>query len=135
MIAGQHAQTAGINRQRFVHTKLRREIGHAKRRFLFRQIRVRFAEPPCFLQVSLKRFVDPGELSAITIVGGGGRQLLLVDDPQQLNRIVVHLFPEVTVQPAKQFHRVGMPNPPEVVCHLQQWLQLGGQFGEYLKCL
>ena len=130
MIAREHAQAAGINRQRFVQAELRREVRDQH----LRLVRMLLSEPPVLLAMRLEPLVHALEVRDISLVRGGGGELRLRDRPKQLHRVVIDLFPQLAIEPAKQLDGVRMPDPPEVVRQLQQRLERAGDVREDLKC-
>jgi hypothetical protein len=63
VIAREDAQAAGVDRQRFVHTELGREI---RRQHL--HVGMMLVEPALFFEVLLKRCIHARQLRQVTIV-------------------------------------------------------------------
>ena len=95
--------------------------------------RVDFSEPADFRQMGFEGGVDAIEMGEVAIVGGYIGEAFLADDAEQLDGVVIDLVPELAVEAAEEFDRVGMPDPPEIVRHLQQGLKGRGHVGEYLE--
>ena len=111
VIAGEHAEAAGIDRQRLMNRELGREvrdrrvlqIGKAPRHP--RVLRgVRRVEPFHRVVVRVEKFLVARHLL----------EALARDEPQHLDRIVRGRAPELVVEIAKHLARAVLPAPPEV---------------------
>ena len=69
-------------------------------------------------------------MSEIALVLGKLRKPILRDQAEHFNGIVINGFPELTIEAAKEFDRVGVPHPPEVAGHFHQRLEAAGTSGE-----
>ena len=80
MIAGEHAQAAGVNRQRFVQAELGREIGDQH----LALVGVMLLEPAVLLEVVLERRVNALQVGEIPVILRGVGELGLGDRPSSL---------------------------------------------------
>ncbi len=119
MIAGQDAKATGINRQRLVQSELRREVSNMQ----VRLIRVLRLVPARFGQMCLELGVDTIDVGHQSVIVNDFRKSCLRDLPEQLDRIVIHILPQLAIQPTEHIHRVGVPDPPEILRDLQQRLK------------
>src|SRR5881394_3813007 len=96
-------------------------------------VRMRLLKPPGLIEMLFERFVNALEMRQIAFIFRGSGELLAADRAEQLHRVVIDVFPQLPIEPAKQLDRIGMPHPPEVPGHLQQWLQRRRDFGKNLE--
>ena len=118
VVAGQHAEAAGVDRQRLVQRELGREVGN----------RPRVARPPAHrattsvadLRVASRPAIDRVVQLQEDRVVGGLLQDVGAEHPQHPRRVVRRGPPHRQVEAAEQGTRFGMPAPPHV----------GGEFAE-----
>ncbi|OPZ97884.1 MAG: hypothetical protein BWY71_01450 [Planctomycetes bacterium ADurb.Bin412] len=119
VITGENAQTAGINRQAFVQSELRTEIGY-RSRLLFVIDGVIPARPA---HVGIQFFADAVQMRQKSSIFGNLIQPLLRKLAQHLHRIMAAFFPQFPVQPAKHIRGVVIPAPPQIIRNIFQTLQ------------
>jgi hypothetical protein len=111
VIAGQHAETAGIDRQRPVQRELGREVGD---RAAVQHVPV--GAPPRVFQPAL--LVAPANGLVIGLqepgIVGSLAEALLGDLLEHLHRVVQGAAPERVVETAEHVPGPGIPAPPEV---------------------
>ena len=124
VIAGQDAETAGVDRQRL----MQRELGREVRDRLPGQLR-QPARPPgvvgraCIVERGDGPVVQAHEVG----VAGGGLELLVRHGPEHAHRVVGGRSPQRVVEPAEHLARVRVPAPPEIGGELVQAVEAIGQ--------
>src|SRR5687767_14880664 len=115
VIARQHAEPAGIDRQRLMQRELGGEIGNR----LSAQL-VALTLAPGVLRGP--RGVEPGDDAVVESdplgIRGGRLQTLTRNELQQSYGVVRRLAPQRVVEPPEYLARVRVPAPPEVVRQL-----------------
>ncbi len=123
MIAGQHAQAPGENRQAFGDAEFGRKVGNQQALVLpaGAPVPARFAG-----QIRSQRDLRVVQIGEKGLIAGGGFQLRLADQPQHPHRVVAGGFPEIAIQPAEQLDGVVIPAPPQIVRQRAQPFERGG---------
>ena len=124
MIAGEHAEAAGIHRDRFVDAKLGREVGD-----LGRGVRVFVPEPGGGLHVRGEGIVHAVEVGKEFVVGRQFVEALLTGRVEQSDRTVVEGLEPRGINVPEQGDGVGVPAPPKVVSEVVQGLEPFGKPG------
>ena len=130
MVAGEHAEAAGVDRQRLMERKLRREIRDGA-------IGIRVAPPPPGVLRGPRRVerIDRGVVEdEEALVDSRVREHLLRNEPQHEDRVVRGLPPERVVEPAEDFAGLWIPGPPEIVGQLREPAQTIGDFRGLRRC-
>ena len=126
VIAGQHAEAAGVDRQRLVQGELGREIGDGAA-----IVAVALAAPP--RAGGLPRRVEPGDGRVVQPqeLGVLGRPLqrLGAEHPQHPRRVVRGGAPRGEIEAAEERARVRAPAPPHVGGELAEAVDASGKRG------
>jgi hypothetical protein len=112
VIAREDAEAAGVDRKTLVEAELRGEIGDLRARWSGLSFAI---VPGLTVQVVLKRIPDAIEMSDEAVVVGEFVEPILRFDAEQFDRIVIEGGKEVLVDAPEQENRVRIPAPPEVV--------------------
>ena len=111
MVTGEHAESAGVDRQRL----MQRELGREVRNRLARQLREAMRPPGIARRT---RGVESGDGAVVDLeelrVARGGVELLVRDGPEHADRIVGRPAPEAVIEPAEDGARLRVPAPPEI---------------------
>ena len=132
VIAGEHAEAAGVDRQRLVQRELGGEVGDR----LAVQVRALALAPRV---VRGARGVEPGDRCDRSWPATRDRrwrgQRVRRDQLQHPHRVVRGLPPQRIVETAEDAPRVGVPAPPEVVGEFVEAMDAIGQFahGKHLS--
>ncbi len=112
MVAGEHAQAAGVNRHRFVNAELGGEVGD---RLRAQHAGVRAAPGVRGADVFLQPAIGLVDAAVEHQLGGAHFQPLGRELGQQRDRVVIQLPPADRVEIAEQVDDFGVPAPPQVV--------------------
>jgi hypothetical protein len=110
VVTGEHAQTAGVDRERLMDAELGGEVGDE----VFLSFVVGCSEPAGTVHVGAEGVIDAFEVGAIAGVGGGFLEFLRGEGVEEFAGVVADVFPAGSVQPTEEFDSVGVPDPPEV---------------------
>ena len=125
VIAGQHSEAAGKDRQALGDAELSREV--CDQQFVFSVV----ATVPIALSGNVKPqgLGHSGHVREKRIIGCGRFQRALIHRSQQENGVVARGFPKIAVDPAKQFDSGVIPTPTQVMGDFQKgregWWQGG----------
>ncbi len=114
MVAGEHAEASGVDRQRLVQPELGREIGHARVR-----PGVDAPHPGALpLQVAVEVLHgEPVQGYGPRVLRGPFQVLRLL---QEADRVVLRALPQGRVEPREELLRLGTPRPEDVPRQLRQ---------------
>ena len=124
VIAGEHAEAAGVNRQRLVQ----RELGGEVRDRVAAELRVA-VRPPGVPRDA--RVVERGDRPVVhrqeLTVDRRLFQLVVWNQPQHADRVVRRRTPQAVVEAAEHFARLRVPAPPEIDGELLETCDAIGQ--------
>lgn len=121
MIAGQDAQTAGIEREAFRKTVFGREVGNLE---ISWAILVEFISPRS-AHVPLERLVQPVHLGEKPFIMEDVVDLLLLEHAYEVDGVVVGRFPEFGVDAVEQQNGFLVPAEPDVHADPAQSFETG----------
>ena len=116
IVAGQHAQTAGVDLQGRVHAVLHREVGHGGTLLVGSHV-----------HIGAEQLVDLMDALHQGLVLQNGVLAVEAQALQQHHGVVFHVVIQLRVKVAKQVAGFIVPHPPQVVGNLVETLQLLGE--------
>ena len=119
VVAGKHAETAGVNGQTFVNTVLGRKVGDGRRG---RQFGNRLVERR--LHVGVESFQGAAVKLHVSFVLRQLDKSAMIGFPQQLDSVVTDFVPQGRIDAAEQRLVFRMPSPPEIVRQFVEAAQL-----------
>ena len=111
VVAGQHAETAGVNGQTFVDAVLGRKVGDGR---CGRQFGNRLVERR--LHVGVESFQSAAVKLGVSFVPRQLDKAAVIGFSQQFDGVVPDFVPQRRIDAAEQRLVFGMPRPPEIVC-------------------
>ncbi len=122
VVAGQHAEAAGVLGDRLGDAELGREVGDEVERAVAAGL-----EPPVAVEVPLELAVHLAEEPPEAAVVGEGVEPLARHEPEEADGVVDAGVPQVGVDPPEQVAGLVVPRPPQVEGQLLEGGELGGQ--------
>ncbi len=127
VVSGQHAESAGVDREALVEAELRGEIGDLEPG----QAGMHPLVPGRQVDVAVELLPHPIHLGEEGLIGGELGDAVLTDETEELDGVVVGLLPEDRIDTAKELARVRSPGPPEVAADVDQRPQPLGDVGDH----
>ena len=123
MVAGEQAQTAGVDRDAVVDAELGREVRDSR----FGLLCVPFLEPRRGFEVMVEGRRDAVHVGEKPVVVHELLEPRLVGGAEQPDGAVVEGLEEVRVDTTEERDRVRVPAPPQVVRECLEWAEPVGQ--------